>query len=253
MSDKAKPFTAEQRVIHEKHFQVYEVCGSTKPVPKAYHIKVMRRYEATVRQLEKGLAAVTRERDVWKAERKEAVEAGQAMVARVKKERDALRQERDELLDELEGAYEAHEELRYDAAVTAERDATLRALEAELVTVRNEKHTALRERDHWITRLHVEQEKHTDTDAARTKWLFKAAELERERDAYKAFFDVWRGRNEAKRVAEIYEIYMGKPEWASALKAIADLEAIRLEASPRPLVSSPTRGTVSRARPRYGG
>ena len=68
------------------------------------------------------------------------------------------------------------------ARVTAERDATLRALEAELVTVRNEKHTALRERDHWITRLHVEQEKHTDTDAARTKWLFKAAELERERD-----------------------------------------------------------------------
>ncbi len=71
------------------------------------------------------------------------------------------------------------------ARVTAERDATLRALEAELVTVRNEKHTALRERDHWITRLHVEQEKHTDTDAARTRWLFKAAELERERDAYK--------------------------------------------------------------------
>ncbi len=105
MSDKAKPFAAEERVINEKHFQVYEVCGSTKPVPKAYHIKVMRRYEATVRQLEEGLAAVTAERD-----------------------------------------------------------------------------------------------------------------------AYKAFFDVWRGRNEAKRVAEIYEIYMGKPEWASALKAIADLE-----------------------------
>ena len=190
MSDKAKPLTPEERVIHEKHFQVYEACGSTKPVPKAYHIRVMRCYEATVRHAEKcvgaaleerdrlagkvtryesmalesdaalckaeaeldqqkllvealmsdpnetdrwdlsgrlhdawkeirfhdaDLAAVTRERDVWKAERKEAVEAGQAMVARVKKERDALRQERDELLDELEGAYEA---LRYDAEVT---------------------------------------------------------------------------------------------------------------------------------------
>ncbi len=63
MSDKAKPLTPEQRVIHEKHFQVYEVCGITKPVPKAYHIKVMRRYEATVRQLEAGLAAVTAERN----------------------------------------------------------------------------------------------------------------------------------------------------------------------------------------------
>ncbi len=63
MSDKAQPFTAEHRVIHEKHFQVYEACGSTKPVPKAYHIRVMRCYEATVRQLEKGLAAVTAERE----------------------------------------------------------------------------------------------------------------------------------------------------------------------------------------------
>ena len=73
-------------------------------------------------------------------------------------------------------------------------DATLRALEAELVTVRNEKHTALRERDHWITRLHVEQEKHTDTDAARTKWLFKAAELERERDAYRRVVGVYQDK-----------------------------------------------------------
>ena len=71
----------------------------------------------------------------------------------------------------------AHQERRWDA--------TLRALEAELVTVRTEKHTALRERDHWLDRLIVEQEKHTETDAARTKWLFKAAELERERDALK--------------------------------------------------------------------
>ncbi len=67
MSDKVKPFTPEQRVIHEKHFQVYEACGSTKPVPKAYHIKVMRRYEATLRQIEEGLAAVTAERDAYKA------------------------------------------------------------------------------------------------------------------------------------------------------------------------------------------
>ncbi len=63
MSEKAKPFTPEQRVIHEKHFQVYEVCGSTKPVPKAYHIKVMRRYEATVRQLEAERDAALAERD----------------------------------------------------------------------------------------------------------------------------------------------------------------------------------------------
>ena len=68
---------------------------------------------------------------------------------------------------------------------TMRYEATLRQLEQGLVAVTAERDKALRERDHWITRLHVEQEKHTDTDAARTKWLFKAAELERERDALK--------------------------------------------------------------------
>ena len=73
-------------------------------------------------------------------------------------------------------------------------DATLRALEGEIVTVRTEKHTALRERDHWLDRLIVEQEKHTETDAARIKWLFKAAELERERDAYRRVVGVYQDK-----------------------------------------------------------
>ena len=112
------------------------------------------------------------------------------------------------------------------ARVTAERDATLRALEAELVTVRNEKHTALRERDHWITRLHVEQEKHTDTDAARTRWLFKAAELERERDAYKAFVDAWLNEKPLEREIAFYQGAYGfkrRLAFVAALEIIAAL------------------------------
>ncbi|KKK64023.1 hypothetical protein LCGC14_2988420 [marine sediment metagenome] len=110
-------------------------------------------------------------------------------------------------------------------------DATLRALEGEIVTVRTEKHTALRERDHWITRLHVEQEKHTETDAARTKWLFKAAELETERDAYRAFFSWWLGKDtvESALVDHVYALVMALESskdaaaWRAAVEGIRDL------------------------------
>lgn len=155
----------------------------------------------------------------------------------------AAKLERDDPASSAIGLMVHSQALRWDAtlrqleqclvAVTAERDATLRALEAELVTVRNEKHTALRERDHWITRLHIEQEKHTDTDAARTRWLFKAAELERERDAYKAFVDAWLCDRDPAVAAQVYMEWRavngpgGNERWVAAVEAlreIADLE-----------------------------
>ncbi len=63
---KVKPFTAEERVILGRHCDVYEAYGPTEPVTKAYLIKKLRRYEATLRQLEAGLAAVTAERDAYR-------------------------------------------------------------------------------------------------------------------------------------------------------------------------------------------
>ena len=111
--------------------------------------------------------------------------------------------------------------------------ATIRQLEGGLVAVTAERDKALRERDHWITRLHVEQEKHTDTDAARTRWLFKAAELERERDAYKAFVDAWLCDRDPAVAAQVYMEWRavngpgGNERWVAAVEAlweIADLE-----------------------------
>ena len=98
--------------------------------------------------------------------------------------------------------------------------ATIRQLEGGLVAVTAERDKALRERDHWITRLHVEQEKHTDTDAARTKWLFKAAELETERDAYRAFFSWWLGKD---TVESALESSKDAAAWRAALEGIRDL------------------------------
>ncbi len=64
MSDKAKPFTPEER---ERCVQFAQALGDTDNLTEQHAVERLLRWDATLRQLEEGLAAVTVERDAYRA------------------------------------------------------------------------------------------------------------------------------------------------------------------------------------------
>ncbi len=64
MSDKAKPLTPEER---ERCVQFAKALGDTDNLTEQHAVERLLRWDATLRQLEEGLATVTVERDAYRA------------------------------------------------------------------------------------------------------------------------------------------------------------------------------------------